>query len=249
MNVLGNILNNQIWTAIGVVATIILGLAAIVVAIILFLLGKKKKRLSYYIISNTQLVGIENSIRDKIKILYDERQVTNVHLVSIKFINNGNEPISVDDFDKPISIKYDSAVNILTHEILEKTPEDLDALIRKTENFLEIKPLLLNPNDEFIVNILASNFEGKLEVSARIKGINKIEIYKSYDDSSSWLIYMNTFIIFMASISFFYGREMDRYLWSYLDEIVYSPIMSIFITIVLLIISIKLFKKRTKVIH
>ena len=249
MNVLENILNNQIWTAIGVIATIILGLAAIIVAIILFLLGKKKKRLAYYIISNIQLVGIENSIRDKIKILYDEKQVTNVHLVSIKFINNGNEPISVDDFDKPISIKYDSAVNILTHEILEKNPEDLDALIRKTENSLEIKPLLLNVNDEFIVNILASDFEGNLEVSARIKGINKIEIYKGSDDSSSRLIYMNTFIIFMAVISFFYGREMDRYIWSYLDGIVYSPIMSIFITIFLLIISIKLFKKRTKVTH
>ena len=247
MDILEGILSSQIWTAVGVIATITLGLAAIIVTIILFILGRKKKRLAYYIVSNTQLVGIENSIQDKIKILYDEKQVANVHLISIKFINNGNEPISVDDFDKPISIKYDSAVNILTYEVLEKTPADLDATIKEREEFLEIKPLLLNPNDDFTINILASDFEGGLEISARIKGINKVEIYKSYEDSSRVLIYINIFIIFMAVISSFYGKEIDGYFWSYLSEIIYSPITSMFIIVILLTISIKLFKKRSSV--
>jgi hypothetical protein len=188
MNVLGNILNNQIWTAIGVIATIILGLAAIIVAIILFLLGKKKKRLAYYIVSNTQLVGIENSIQDKIKILYDEKQVTNVHLISIKFINSGNEPISVDDFDKPISIRYDSNVNVLTHEILEKYPKNLDAVTRVKEEVIEVEPLLLNIKDEFTVNILASNFDGDIDISARIRGVKELEIYNKYDLESFTVI-------------------------------------------------------------
>ena len=188
MNVLGNILNNQIWTAIGVIATIILGLAAIIVAIILFLLGKKKKRLAYYIVSNTQLVGIENSIQDKIKILYDEKQVTNVHLISIKFINSGNEPISVDDFDKPISIRYDSNVNVLTHEILEKYPKNLDAVTRGKEEVIEVEPLLLNIKDEFTVNILASNFDGDIDISARIRGVKELEIYNKYDLESFTVI-------------------------------------------------------------
>lgn len=238
-----NILNNQIWTAVGVIASIILGSAAI----ILFILGRKKKRLAYYIISNTQLVGIENSLQDKVKILYDEKEVINVHLISIKFINNGNEPIFVDDFDKPISIKLDNAVNILTHEILEKNPENLDVITLKKEKFLELEPLLLNPNDNFIVNILASDFEGDLKISARIKGRHKIEIYKSYDDSFKRLIYINIFIIFMAVITAFYGREMDKYLWNYLNETIYSPIITIFIAIILSIISIKLFKKKSNI--
>ncbi len=183
-----DILDSQIWTAVGVIATIILGLAAIIVAIILFILGRKKKRLAYYIISNTQLVGIENSIQDKIKILYDEKQVTNVHLISIRFINNGNEPISVDDFDKPISIKYGNDVNIITHEMLEKIPEDLDAVIRKKEKSLEVEPLLLNTKDEFTVNILASDFNGDLDISARIKGVKELEIYNQYDLESFTVI-------------------------------------------------------------
>lgn len=188
VDVLEGILSNQIWTAVGVIATIILGLAAIIVAIIIFILGKKKKRLAYYIVSNTQLVGIENSIQDKIKILYDEKQVTNVHLISIKFINNGNEPISVDDFDKPIRIRYDSAVNVLTHEILEKDPEDLDAITREREEFIEVEPLLLNIKDEFTVNILASNFDGDLDISARIRGVKELEIYNKYDLESFTVI-------------------------------------------------------------
>lgn len=170
------------------ISTIILGLVAIIVTIILFILGKKKKRLAYYIVSNTQLVGVENSIQDKIKILYDEKQVTNVHLISIKFINSGNESISVDDFDKPISIRYDSTVNVLTHEILEKNPKNLDAITIGKEEVIEVEPLLLNIKDEFTVNILASNFDGDIDISARIRGVKELEIYNKYDLESFTVI-------------------------------------------------------------
>ncbi|MEK6199664.1 MAG: hypothetical protein N2B60_05500 [Psychrobacter sp.] len=237
------ILSNQIWTAVGVISTIILGLVAIIVTITLFILGKKKKRLAYYIVSNTQLVGIENSIQDKIKILYDEKQVTNVHLISIKFINSGNEPISVDDFDKPISIRYNSAVNILTHEIVERVPEDLDTVIGEKEKFLEITPLLLNTKDEFTVNILASDFNGDLDISARIKGVKELEIYKSYEKSSKLLVYINIFVIFLTVINVFYGREIDSYFGLDYNKILYSPLFSFFPMVLLLVLSVKSLRK------
>ncbi|WP_296245519.1 hypothetical protein, partial [Psychrobacter sp. UBA6766] len=94
-------------------------IAAITVPLIIYFLQKSKKQLSYEIISNTQLVGVENEIQDRITILYDEKQVVNVHLISIRFVNDGNQPISIDDSAMPINIKLGSATNILTCEVFD----------------------------------------------------------------------------------------------------------------------------------
>ncbi len=227
------------WSLVGAIATI----GAIIAAFVIYYLQKSKKRLSYEIISNTQLIGVNNKIQDKIKILYDEKQVANVHLISIKFVNNGNEPISVDDFDKPISIRYNSTVNILTHEIVERVPEDLDAVIGKKEKFLEITPLLLNTKDEFTVNILASDFNGDLDISARIRGVKELEIYKSYEKSSKLLVYINIFVIFLTVINVFYGREIDSYFGLDYNKILYSPVFSFFPIVLLLVLSVRSLRK------
>ena len=129
-------------------------IAAITVPLIIYFLQKSKKRLAYEVVSNTQLVGVKSEVQNKIKIHYENKIVENVHLVSIRIINSGNQPISIDDFARPISIQLGSNTNILTCEVLEQSPKDLDISILKMQNSVEIQPLLLNPNDSFNLNIL-----------------------------------------------------------------------------------------------
>ncbi|WP_201591590.1 hypothetical protein [Psychrobacter sp. Pi2-51] len=161
---------------------ILLGLLAVIAAItvplIIYFLQKSKKRLAYEVVSNTQLVGVKSEVQNKIKIYYENKLVENVHLVSIRIINSGNQPISIDDFARPISIQLGSSTNILTCEVLEQSPKDLDISILKMQNSVEIQPLLLNPNDSFNLNILLSDYREELEVSARVKGVAKVEIYR-----------------------------------------------------------------------
>ena len=165
-------------------------MAAITVPLIIYFLQKSKKRLAYEVVSNTQLVGIKNEVQNKIKIYYENKLVENVHLVSIRFINSGNQPISIDDFARPINIQLGSNTNILTCEVLEQNPKDLDVSILKMQNRLEIQPLLLNPNDSLTLNILLSDYRGGLEVSARVRGISNIEVYREPESIKSIFLFL-----------------------------------------------------------
>ena len=153
-------------------------IAAITVPLLIYFLQKSKRRVAYEVVSNAQLVGVKSEVQNKIKIYYENKLVENVHLVSIRIINSGNQPTSIDDFARPISIQLGSNTNILTSEVLGLNPKDLDVSILKMQNSVEIQPLLLNPNDSLTLNILISDYRGGLEVSARVRGISNIEIYR-----------------------------------------------------------------------
>ena len=149
-------MNFSIEILLGFLAVI----AAITVPLIIYFLQKSKKRLAYEVVSNTQLVGVKSEVQNKIKIYYENKLVENVHLVSIRLINSGNQPISIEDFARPINIKLGSNTNILTCEVLEKNPKDLDIVISKMQNSVKIQPLLLNPNDSLTLNILLGDYRG-----------------------------------------------------------------------------------------
>lgn len=197
-------MNFSIEILLGFLAVI----AAITVPLIIYFLQKSKKRLSYEVISNTQLVGVENEIQDRITILYDEKKVVNVHLISIRFVNDGNQPISIDDFAMPINVKLGSGTNILTCEVLEQSPNELNASIIKMEDSVEIQPLLLNSNDNFTLNILLNDYDESLYITTRIKGIKSISLYKkSKFTIANLAITTHFFIGILGVFGTVYGRE------------------------------------------
>lgn len=213
-------------------------IAAITVPLIIYFLQKSRKRLSYEVISNTQLVGIKSEIKDKVKILYDEKQVINVHLISIRFINNGNQPISIDDYAKPITINYNNPISVLTCEVLEQYPENLDVVIAKESRYIKIDPLLLNSNDSFVIKVLASDFSGDLIVSARIKGVKKLEVFKNSKNVPLKLIVLIYILMVVTLIlDFFYANEIKA---SFGINTVYFPVVFMVILIFIIFFSQKL---------
>lgn len=220
---------------IGVLAVI----AAITVPLIIYFLQKSKKRLTYEVISDTQLVGIKSEVQNKIKIYYEDKLVENVHLISIKIINNGNQPISISDFAELINIRLGNNTNILTCEVLEQNPKDLDVCVVKIQDSIEIQPLLLNPNDSFTLNILLSNYKRDLEVSARIEGVNKIEYYVEPQPIANLimliifilLIILNIFyVIFKSNFESFFGIDSEKLALILISPILIFSIYGILIT-------------------
>ena len=220
---------------IGVLAVI----AAITVPLIIYFLQKSKKRLAYEVISDTQLVGIKSEVQNKIKIYYEDKLVENVHLISIKIINNGNQPISISDFAELINIRLGNNTNILTCEVLEQNPKDLDVCVVKIQDSIEIQPLLLNPNDSFTLNILLSNYKRDLEVSARIEGVNKIEYYVEPQPIANLimliifilLIILNIFyVIFKSNFESFFGIDSEKLALILISPILIFSIYGILIT-------------------
>lgn len=167
------LVRDPLWTFVGA----ILAILAIVVTIIIFFAQRKTKKLSYEITSNTQLLGVKDEIQGKVQVLYDGKEVKNVHLLTIKFINSGNQSISSTDYERPLSIEVNANAKILTHEIVDEIPNNLGANVHLENNRLIFSPLLLNAKDSFAIKTLISDLEGKPEIDGRVNGVKSISRY------------------------------------------------------------------------
>jgi hypothetical protein len=144
-----------------------------VVALCVTLAARRRKRLSY-LISDTLVLGLHEAINpSRLQILFDGSPVTEVRLVIITVNNWGNEPIRVDDFERPLRFSWSSPAKILTAEVIEVSPESLQPTINAGANEIVVDPLLLNPGDWFRIKALI-NQVSKLSVDARVVGVKRI---------------------------------------------------------------------------
>jgi hypothetical protein len=162
---------DPIWQAVGV----FLGLLGIVVAIMLARSARARKRLAYSY-SRTSVLSVDDSVRDKIKVFFHDQKVEDVYLGILKFVNVGNQPIRGDDFETPIQITIGGSGKMLTAEILDAQPPDLNVHLEPTFAAdrhlaeLELMPLLLNPLDTFRIRLLVSGKHDGPVLKTRIAG-------------------------------------------------------------------------------
>jgi hypothetical protein len=151
----------------------ILAIVAISVTVGLFLVGRRRKRLSY-LLSDTRVLGVHEGVNpSRVQILFDGEPVTEVRMVIITVNNFGNEPIRVDDFERPLRFSWSEPAEILTAEVIEVNPETLQPTIKAGDSEIVVDPLLLNPGDWLRIRTLI-NQGGKLSVDARVVGVKRI---------------------------------------------------------------------------
>jgi len=153
----------------------ILAIVAICVTILLFLVGRRRKGLSY-LLSDTRVLGVHEAVNpSRVQILFDGAAVTEVRLLIITLNNSGNEPIRVDDFERPLRFSWPEPARILTAEVAEVSPEGLQPTINAGVDEIVIDPLLLNPGDWLRIKILI-NQATKISVDARVVGVKEITV-------------------------------------------------------------------------
>jgi hypothetical protein len=151
----------------------ILAFALLCVTVLLFLAGRRRKRLNYFL-SETRVLGFHEAVNpSRVQILFDGAPVTEVRLVTITVNNWGNQPIRVDDFERPLRFSWSEPSKILTAEVIEVSPESLQPRIKAGVNEIVVDPLLLNPGDWLRIKTLI-NQASKLSVDARIVGVKRI---------------------------------------------------------------------------
>jgi hypothetical protein len=168
---IGEIAGSPIWT---VLATI-LAAAAIGVSIWLYRRDRTRKSLAYEV-KQVELVSVHQAApKGRIKILFDDEEIKHVHLIEAQIENNGNVPVTVEDFEQAIVIDLGEGATALTADISKVTPDNLEVEVRPDGNQVEIQPLLLNPGDCMTLKIFARDFGGKVERRYRIVGISKMD--------------------------------------------------------------------------
>lgn len=98
----------------------------------------------------------------------------NVYLINLKFYNSGNVPIESSDFERLLSVDFGSNSKILSADIKDTKPQNLEIEYESSGGVLEFDPVLLNSKDSFSVKALVSDYQGVLDVDARIVGVNNI---------------------------------------------------------------------------
>lgn len=165
------LLNSPMWQFVGVV----LAFVALIVSILVFLKQRQRKELQYALINLTPLLSVEEELRGRVRILFDEQPVDNVYLVVLELFNSGNNPIATDDYEQPITLGFGENAQVLSSQIMRTVPEDLPVKIESKKETILLNPLLLNAGDLIVIKVLATGSENYINVKGRIRGVKQIQ--------------------------------------------------------------------------
>ena len=167
------ILRDPMWQFIGALFTII----AVIFTVLFFKMQHRHKALSYKILSYTPLV-IKDVIGEKLQILFEGKPVEDVYLSIIKIYNSGNTPIVSNDYERPINLYFGENSQILTNEVIEKNPDNLEVTTHIEGTKVMVDPLLLNKKDCITLKIIFSQSDesiNNINIYGRIVGVKEIK--------------------------------------------------------------------------
>lgn len=167
-------LRDSIWQGIAG----IFGIITFAFGAIIFFLQRKIKSLVYEVPASTSLITLDEEIKGKIKILFNDIPVQNVHLLILRIVNNGNESVPSSDFESPLNFNFGEKTKILSSEILKVENQTLNPKFNIRTNEIELNPLLLNKKDSIEIKLLLAQFEGEIQVGGRINGVEEVRRVK-----------------------------------------------------------------------
>jgi hypothetical protein len=158
---------------------------AVVVTVIIAYHNRRKKTFSYEIISENPLISVDDEIKGKLKILYEDNPIENVHLLLVRFFNSGNIPITAGDYERPLTLSFGDGTAILSAEYVKASPDSLKVQLETEANVVTVKPILMNGGDSFTTKVLLGQYSGTFDVDARIVGVNYLRAIRRAPQAES----------------------------------------------------------------
>lgn len=179
----------------------------------LWYLNRPHKKLSMRLLKSEPLISLQGPARKKLTVQYNDTLAEGTYLLHLAIINQGNVPISAQDYQAPIRIEVNPEAKILEASVIETWPADLDHRLKEdvegqglnliqdiNKNIIRVRPILLNPKDEFVVQMLVERYENRIEISQQISGIKRVELFDDSENLARILAVSGAFIVFFALI-------------------------------------------------
>ena len=134
---------------------------------------REPKTLDYEIVNNVAiLTSHANLLREKLKVTYEREPLDDPHIVTIRIVNTGKRAVVKGDYDQPIEIDYENRGPFDGSVIAAKppgifAPESIYDEFDANKLGPSLRPDLLNPGDEFVVQLLSEGEPGEVMVSCR----------------------------------------------------------------------------------
>jgi hypothetical protein len=154
---------------------VIVGALALILSLVIYRLSRKKKSLSYEVLSESPLISISDEIKDSLQVLFNGKPVENIHLLLVKFVNDGNVPVAANDYERPLTLRFKDASTVIFADKIQVTPDNLTPSINISDQNVIVEPIMLNASDSFTIKVLISQYSGKFAVDARVLGIKSIQ--------------------------------------------------------------------------
>lgn len=147
-----------------------------------FNLWGTRKILTYKIVTKGSLFSADDDIKDKIKVLYEERSVDALSFLIVEIKNSGKAAILKADFDSRIQLNFREEIEILSVEIANVNPSQLQVEIENSSSVISVQPLLLNGGDSFEIKIIISGDNTQFGLDGRIAGVKQIRELESINN-------------------------------------------------------------------
>lgn len=151
---------------------------AVITTIVMFIKMQKYRRLQF-LVSSFSLIDVKRSIKDKIKIYYDENIVSNLSMVKVKVKNSGKLAIRKEDVVSPIEIVFNEKTKIIDWSVASTEPPGININLERLDDEYGIKCNfgLLNPGDEANLELVCIPEDGSIpEVRTRIEGLKHVDV-------------------------------------------------------------------------
>lgn len=182
----------------------IASVAGLLIAVYPFLFNGN---LEISLISSSSLLTRELPNNEKLELKYDNQDVDNILFFKIKIINNSQHPIRKGDYETPINLNIANTDTLISYEVNETIPRNLNPDISIASSNVQVEPLLLNPRDSIIFDAIGIAYENKdiqaplIDVNARIAGVQEIKLVEPNEGQTQPALGFLTGIVLSALVS------------------------------------------------
>jgi hypothetical protein len=161
------------------VLAIIISIVGAFLPVGIALMQRDRKEFSREVISKATVLDDSDPAFSQVKSYFQGRELKKLTAWTVRLTNSGSSPILRENFDSPITLAIRGELSLLTFLVTNSHPPAFRPEVKQIVNNIVIEPGLWNPNDSVTLQILADGPSTRLEVAARIAGIQ--DITKSED--------------------------------------------------------------------
>lgn len=160
----------------------LLSIVTILAAYHQFWLSRPTRALQVVADTPISLVDIRPEAVGDIEVLFRGELVNSVSLLQVHIRNSGNQPITEDDYSRPLSFSFAAGSTLADVDVTGSEPSNIGMVVTVTsECEAEMSPTLLNPGDTVDVRfiLVGASSESVLQdfaVDARIAGIRGVDV-------------------------------------------------------------------------
>lgn len=153
---------------------LLIAVLSFIAVFVVFRWQQRPKELTFGLLSSNRLISVHDAFASRITVQLDGKEVRDLHLRVYGLKNSGLVAIIPEDFQTPITVRFAGGL-ILSAGIVREKPGNLKASIENRDGAVVIAPLLLNPGDELVYQVLVSAEELKEEVEGRVRDVTSFQ--------------------------------------------------------------------------